>query len=303
MKYLTSLLALVLASTLCHSQIVEISNANGTFHGEWRIANAKSVVIVIPGSGAIDRDGNSGSMQGNDLAYLADSLHKHGFSVLTTDKMNAAASSVSETADVRFEDFISLASDWVNVAVDSGYSNITVIGHSQGALTALELAKNVNVKRVISLCGAGRPINEVLKDQYAQQIPEPYISKIGAALDSLHDGYFPESPHFAVNSLFAPGNREFLASWMSFDPCESIAAAKKPVLIIGGSTDIQVLQEEGDRLAECNPDAEYVIIEGMGHMLRKAPGARMLALSYYGRPDLPLHSELTTTIVDFLQKN
>ncbi|NVK28418.1 MAG: alpha/beta hydrolase [Flavobacteriia bacterium] len=303
MKHMATLLLLAIFSTLSNGQVIEITNANGTFHGEWRNGSGVVAVVIIPGSGSVDRDGNSGGMQGNDLAYLADSLMNRGFSVLTTDKMNAQASKVNDPSKVRFEDFISLANDWVNVVADSGYTDITVIGHSQGALTALELAKNDKVTRVVSLCGAGNPISEILKHQYAQQIPEPYITGIKAALDSLRDGYFPSSPHFSVNALFAPGNREFLASWMAFDPCESIKDITKPVLIIGGSTDIQVVQEEGDRLSECNPSAEYVIIEGMGHMLRKAPGARMLALSYYGNPDLPLHSELTTTIVEFITNN
>lgn len=296
-------LSISLLSLNALSQEVAITNEMGTFHAEFSKVSSTSIVIMIPGSGGIDRDGNAGSLKGNDLLYVSDSLNAHGFSTLRTDKMNSMPSEITaDFSTVRYSHFVDLASTWVDVAVDSGYSQIYVLGHSQGSLTALILGRDHEaVDGVISLCGAGEQIHKVITFQLSQQFPAEMMPPIEAAFDSLAEGYSPQSPNPMVQGFFAPEQQEFLRSWISIDPCEVIAAVQKPVLILGGSTDIQVSTDQGDKLSECNSNAELVLIEGMGHMLRQAPGVRILALPYYGRADLGLHSDLTPALVNFLE--
>lgn len=282
------------------AQDVTINTPYGDYGAAWHRVEGSSLAIVIPGSGMVDRNGNSGNIQGNSLLYLADSLNLHGISTLNTDKLNASPEQFPSDSILEYSVFIDLVSRWIEVAVDSGYQDISLIGHSQGALTALALGNHPDVERVISLCGAGRRINDILYTQLTEQIPAQFHEGIQADFDSIRMGFSPKPSHFILMSILSEPNMAFVRSWDSYDPCEVIAQVEKPVLILSGTTDIQVAQSEADRLAECNTNAELVNIEGMGHMLKRVPGSRVLATRYYGRADLPLHAELGPAIANFI---
>lgn len=302
MKYLFTLLGGFFSVAML-AQDISITNSLGTFKARWTIESKETVVVIIPGSGSVDRSGNAPGMTGNSLLYLTDSLAARGISSLSTDKMNSIESVISDSIDGDYRHFVSLASRWVDVAVDSGYTRIIVLGHSQGALTALILGhENEHVDGVISLCGAGRRIHEILKDQFSEQFPETAMVDIRSDLDSVASGEEVRSPNPLLAGMFTNDNQRFLHSWIREDPCYHISQIDKPVLIIGGENDIQVPVSEAELLAGCNPDAEKVIITGMGHMLKKAPGVRILALNYYGKPEIPLHPELAGVIAGFARR-
>ncbi|NVK04909.1 MAG: alpha/beta fold hydrolase [Flavobacteriia bacterium] len=293
-------IAALLLSFPAFSQDVMVRTPYGNYRAAWHKVEGGHVAIIIPGSGMVDRNGNSGNVTGNSLLYLADSLNLHGISTLNTDKLNATPEQFTSDSILTFDAFVDLASRWVDVAVDSGYNHITIIGHSQGALTALLLGNRPEVDKVISLCGAGNRIHDILYTQLTAQIPEQYHEGIASNFDSIRLGYAPKPAHFIMRSMVSEPNVSFIRSWDSYDPCEAIAALNGPVLIISGETDIQVAQSEAERLNECDPSAELVTIEGMGHMLKRAPSSRALATSYYGRADLPLHPELAGVIAQFI---
>jgi fermentation-respiration switch protein FrsA (DUF1100 family) len=52
-------------------------------------------------------------------------------------------------------------------------------------------------------------------------------------------------------------------SWFHYDPAREIARLKMPVLILQGTTDIQVSVGDAELLAKANPAAKLVLIEGM----------------------------------------
>lgn len=291
------------ASFPTNAQVDSVSYNHGTFYGEWHWAEQGApLVIILPGSGPIDRNGNGPSEAGNSLLYLADSLNAHGISTLNTDKYSASTSRFDTERAVSYDNFIELGEVWVSKANDMGYTDITVLGHSQGALTALLLADRPEVDRVISLCGAGRKINQILADQLTSQFPEESHDAIRAAFDTLGMGTRAKSPHILLSSMFTEQNADFVISWAKYDPCEVIRNVSVPVAIIDGSTDIQVNTSEADRLVSCAPSSSRTTVEGMGHMLKNAPSSRMLALQYYNNPQLPLSSGLAGIIAEFIKE-
>ena len=60
-----------------------------------------------------------------------------------------------------------------------------------------------------------------------------------------------------------------------------------PVLLLQGTTDIQVSVDEAKALKAAKPDAELVLIEGMNHVLKRAPADRAQNMAAYSNPDLP----------------
>jgi alpha/beta superfamily hydrolase len=120
-----------------------LKTPTGTLSGTLLIPGEISkypVALIIAGSGPTDRDGNNTSMKNNSLKLLATSLAEHQIASLRYDKRGIGASreaAISE-ADLRFEDFIEDARDWIGLLIkDKRFSEVIVIGHSEGSLIGM----------------------------------------------------------------------------------------------------------------------------------------------------------------------
>ena len=92
------------------------------------------VVLIIPGSGPTDMDGNSAALPGknNSLKYLAEGLAGKGIASLRYDKRGIAssASAGKDEYSMRFEDGIKDARGWIDyLSRDKRISGIYVLGH------------------------------------------------------------------------------------------------------------------------------------------------------------------------------
>ena len=80
-------------------------------------------------------------------------------------------------------------------------------------------------------------------------------------------------PH--LYALFRPSVQPYLYSWFQFNPVTELAKLDIPVLIVHGSTDIQVDQSEAKLLARASVNASSVVIQGMNHVLKVSPMERV----------------------------
>ena len=76
-----------------------------------------------------------------------------------------------------------------------------------------------------------------------------------------HRGGPRGDPALAV--VFRSSVQPYVISWFHYDPAREIARLKMPVLILQGTTDIQVSVGDAELLAKANPAAKLVLIEGM----------------------------------------
>jgi hypothetical protein len=74
------------------------------------------------------------------------------------------------------------------------------------------------------------------------------------------------------------------------------------VLIVQGTTDLQVTVDDAKRLAAANPKAKLILIEGMNHVLKEVPDGRDKQIASYSNPDLRLAPEFLVGVVDFVRK-
>lgn len=261
------------------------------------------VALIIAGSGSVNRDGNGGMLQTNNLKMLADSLYAHGIASLRYDKRGVAGSKAAFPGEnkLRFDRFIKDAEGWVNfLKQDKRFSSIIIMGHSQGSLVGMVAAQQKGVAKFVSLEGAGEPINEVIKKQLENQ-PTEVIHVGDRILDSLAEGKTVDSvPQFLL-SLFRPSVQPFLISWIQYNPQTEIKKLQIPVLIIQGTTDIRVGQEDAENLAQADPKAKLVVINGMNHILKDAPAERQENIKTYFEPNLPLNGELVKAVVEFIK--
>ncbi|WP_415972590.1 alpha/beta hydrolase [Rhodococcus sp. 077-4] len=128
----------------------EVSFESGgiTFHGSLRtpVGETRGVALVLPGSGPIDRNGNSDDLQLNTPAYVADELSRRGIASLRFDKVGTGRTGldgVDPNNPPGFDAQVANAADalaFLQQRTGFGPDRTTVIGHSEGALTALRLA-------------------------------------------------------------------------------------------------------------------------------------------------------------------
>lgn len=263
------------------------------------------IVLIIAGSGPTDRDGNSKGIPGknNSLLQLADSLANHGIASLRYDKRGIGQSKVNNFSEENFifADGIHDALVWFNFLKTKKYKKIFIAGHSEGSLIGMSVAKEVKVSGFISIAGAGRRIDEVLKEQLAG-LPDSLKTEAFHNLDSLAIGKRIEHPNKNLNALFRPSVQPYLISWLQYNPQTIIHSLTCPVLIIQGENDVQVKIEDANALAIAQPKAQLLLIKDMNHVLKEVKSEnRNENIKAYSNPDLPVMAALIKGMVTFIQ--
>jgi pimeloyl-ACP methyl ester carboxylesterase len=268
---------------------------------------AMPVVMFISGSGPTDRDGNSPILPGknNSLKMLAEGLAMNGIASLRYDKrgVGQSAKAIVAEADLRFDTYIDDAVAFCEqLRADKRFSAVVIAGHSEGSLIGMVAAKRCNASGFISIAGAGRPAADILRAQLAGKLPPALATQSDAILKDLEAGKTTESPPAELFAIYRPSVQPYIISWFRYDPAKSIAALTVPVLIIQGTTDVQVSVDDAKRLAAANPKAKLLIVEGMNHVLKNVSSDKEKQASSYSDPALQLAPDLLLNIVAFVRK-
>ncbi len=273
--------------------------------GEYIIPKSDAkvpVALIIAGSGPTDMNCNSsGGVYTNAFLYLAEGLEKEGIASLRYNK-RILNNPVVES-ELSFDDFVNDAEALVNILKeDERFSEVYIIGHSQGALIAKIIASRTEVDKIVSLAGTGRTIDQTLLDQLKPQLTEEQFTKTKDILKKIGNGETVKDVPEDLLAILREDIQGFMASWMKYDPTELIKDLGSDVLIIQGGVDIQVTEIEGEALRAANLEAEYAFIESMNHVLKETVADRSENLKTYQNIDLPIHSELVEVIVNFFNK-
>ncbi len=310
--------AIVLAALFASSAIAatprEVTIVDGavTLHGTILLPDGEAKVpgvVLIAGSGPTDRDGNShirGETLHNDsLKLLAEGLAARGIASLRYDKRGIAESKVVglDESTLRFGTYVADAAKWTALlAADPRISRVVLIGHSEGALVATMAAETTPVAGVVSVAGAGEPAAAVLRRQFhSGAMPAALIAPAEATLDSLETGKPVADPPPELAALFRPSVQPYLMSWLPLDPAKELAKLTVPVLIVQGSTDLQISKRDAGLLAAAKPDAKLVIVPDMNHVLKTAPLDRAANVATYSDPSLPLAPGLLDAVAGFVE--
>ncbi len=254
-------------------------------------------VIIVAGSGPVDRNGNEGASFTTDLySQLANQLAQQGVASLRYDKRGVGASTpypqpqnpnAPTPAEIKkLQDFFS----WDNYIDDAKATlnylqqqpeidpaRTALIGHSEGSIIVGQIAAMSR---------------EQIAHQLAQQpsIPADFVlSKYDEIIASLRATGKPSDSAFAdlrANSkvpaqltqnlevLFQPSYDEFWQGELKVDPAASVKRYPGPVLILQGASDIQVFANEDTLLLDAalksrTPDDHQVtIIPNTSHNMK-----------------------------------
>ncbi|MCY7294958.1 alpha/beta hydrolase [Alteromonas sp. a30] len=305
------LLSIFMTSSLFAEQmetIVKLKTNTGTLEGSLIVPDEKGAVpvaLIIAGSGPTDRNGNNVAMNNNSLKMLAEALSKNGIATVRYDKRGVGKSQKAGLKEdkLRFDHYISDAKAWAELLKnDKRFNRVVIIGHSEGSLIGMIAAQKSGVDQFISIAGSGISADKTLLEQLKSQPPE-VLNIASPIIDKLKQGETVSDVNPMLYSLFRPSVQPYLISWFKHDPAEELAKLKIPTLIIQGTTDIQVREEDAKILAEANPQTDLKIIKGMNHIFKEASLDRMKNIETYNQPNLPIKQELVVAISDFVNKN
>jgi uncharacterized protein len=287
---------------------VELQTATGSLFGTLAIPTRTGkvpVFLIVAGSGAIDRNGNAAIVQSNTYELLASGLVARGCASLRYDKRGVGASRKALTSEerLRFEDVVADAGGWLGkLRSDKRFSNVIVAGHSEGSLTAILAAQQAPVDGIVSLEGAGRPAATILREQLKPKLTPETYEQVDAVITELQHGKLvPGIPE--TDLLFRPSIQPYLISWFKYDPAAELAKLQMPATIVQGTADVQVSVEDAKALANADPRARLVIVEGMNHMLKHAPdtSSQTAILNGYQNSALPIDPKAMDAVTNALQ--
>lgn len=267
------------------------------------------VALIIPGSGPTDRDGNNPfGVRAASYRLLAEGLFHQGITTVRIDKrgMFGSASAVSDPNAVTIADYVVDTEAWVNaIRATTGAPCVWLIGHSEGGLVALAAAQEVkNLCGLVLVAAAGRPLGDVVKSQLrANPANAPLIGAADAAIDRLASGQKVDVSALPppLLPLFNPVVQGFLISAFALDPAKLAAGVHLPMLIVQGSSDLQVAVEDAEKLRAAKPSAVLKILPNVNHVLKDvASGSPADNLAAYTNADLPLAKGVAATIATFV---
>ncbi|NLR77899.1 alpha/beta fold hydrolase [Chitinophaga eiseniae] len=278
----------------------------GTLHGTLTLPPGKTavpIVLIIAGSGPTDRNGNNVMLPlPNSASYqqLAAGLAASGIASLRYDKRRVGESQgfsipIDQTT---LNEFTTDAIAWVDhLLQDRRFIDVTVMGHSEGCLIGSKVAGERKLRRLVLLCPPGEPMSKLLAMQLKPRLSDSLNQQLDNILATLSQGNNPTTIPPDLGMLFAPSLYNFWKSTFKYVPCTLLASVKTPILLVGGSADVQVPPAQLDILHHCKPAAALLMVPGMTHTLKSNNN-----IGPDKNAPLPLAPELLPALVAFIKK-
>jgi pimeloyl-ACP methyl ester carboxylesterase len=251
-------------------------------------------VLLLHGSGRLDRDANTGRLRMELGPPLAVALAKDGIATLRYDRRGVGAT----PGDWRATGFADNRHDATAVLralagrPDIRADAIGVVGHSEGAVHAMSLGAHPEVAAVVrwqarmiarDLPAPVRPLLPALRAMAARQLARIKTTSTDVA---------------RVAGI--PVNARWMREMLNHDPRPDLTNIKVPVLAITGGKDIQVDPEDLDEVRRLVPgEVEVHRIPDLTHLLRRDPG-RPSVRSYLRLLRQPVDADLLAQVAGWL---
>ncbi len=270
-------------------------------------------VLVLAGSGPLDRDGNHRRLRLDISRQFAVALRDAGAASLRYDRRGVGASSGrflttglhDNAADAR------AALDALRAQPGVDPDRLFVLGHSEGAiLTVAMLARDApRVAGAVLLSPTARSGAEVLRWQAAQvahDLPAPVRTLLRLLRIDLvaRVARNHERLRATTTDVVRLGGVRVNARWfrefMAYDPAPDLARLTVPVLALGGGKDLQAPPQDVGTIATLLGDrARTVVIDDLSHILRSQPGPATLR-TYRRDVARPVDPRVLRAVADWL---
>ena len=274
-----------------HNQPVAAIEREVTFQaGSFRLAGTLLLpgaaglypaVLLLPGSGQVDRNENSKKLPINALREIAQHLASLGIATFRYDKRGVGGSQGDYWASGFFDRVADAAAAlaWLKSQSQIRPDKVYVLGHSEGSGVTMRLAgAGAEVAGIILLTGWARNCEDLLLWQ-SEQVISGMRGLNAWVIKLLHiDIHKVQVKQFAklkrtkkdwYRQLNVKVNARWLREFLSYTPADDLARVRVPVLAITGSKDIQVDPAELKSLGELvKGEYESHVVPDVTHMLR-----------------------------------
>lgn len=283
------------------------------------IGDAFPTVLMVHGSGPLDRDENFKKLRLNVFNTLAHHLCEAGIASLRYDKRGCGRST-GDYYRAGHRDLVDDAIACFDALRHTGAcreDEIYVLGHSEGTIIAPQVAvARSSVAGLILLNPFAQSMETVMANQarhFADAIQKRHglatgivkllvrmrggAAKIQQRLLQKVQATDADTIRFNLGKLPAKWLREMLA----LDPEQIYRSVTAPMLVLGGEKDVQCDPADVARIAKLvRGPADATIIKDLTHILRRDPG---VASIFHYRQILkkPVDPEVLTLVCDWLK--
>lgn len=278
-------------------------------------------MLIIAGSGVIDRDGYSTRLKLYFNAYtqLARSISEAGFIVLRFDKRGVGKSGGEyfETGMWDRVDDVEACVKYLENRPEVDPKRIVLLGHSEGCMLATAVNARHPVAGMVLIGGAAETLEQASARQRKLAIDEIIKAKgVKGALcrllkaDKLAEKQnakmiekIMKSSNDTVKFSFVKLNAKWLREHYLYNVMQDLKKAVCPVLALTGSKDCQADPERIKAVPGLLPKGEYRIIEDMDHSLKIHKGGisvNTVVKQYKLSEKEPIHPELEKAVLDWL---
>jgi uncharacterized protein len=254
-------------------------------------------VLLLPGSGPTDRNGNQPPMLQTDLLkQIASHLALQGIASLRFDKRAAHVYAPQWPKDAAerdtFFDWDKFVGDAKNALAflrrQEGVhpSKVAIAGHSEGGLIAMQIGHDLAGSKdspdaLLLLGTAGRPLDFLIREQVLASLirsgldetaRQPYVDYMEKAIAQIKaEAKVPPNPPAGLGPLINPSVARLLQTYFTLDPAVLLPKYPGPVLVVQGEKDIQVLAEKDFPALRAALEKrksgrlETVLVEGASH--------------------------------------
>jgi pimeloyl-ACP methyl ester carboxylesterase len=279
---------------------------NGTLAMSRSVSEAVPVVVIVAGSGPTDRNANGPFLNTNAYALLAWGLAEHGIASLRYDKrgIGMSAGEGGDPTTLTTDHYVAdVAAAATTLASDSRFSKVILLGHSEGAGHVLQAAnRGVPQAGVVMVAGQGRRLADLLHEQFARQADSTTVATIDSAFARFLRGDDPGEVPQIAQPVIIPQYRNFLRSMAAYDPASEAHRFGGPLLIVQGTTDVQVTMQDAELLLAAQPRATLVRLEDVNHVLKSIASRDLQAqMETYRDPSMPLAASVVPAIAGWIE--
>ena len=273
-------------------QEVSVTSAGETLVGRLTLPVAATApgaapaptLLLLPGSGAVDMDGNALPFITNAMyKQLAFELACHGYGLLRVSKLGMAPSTGDGNA-VTLATYAQNTADWFALLAEQPGVDATrlgLMGHSEGGLISLYAAAEGYAEPavIVLLASPGRPLDVILREQLLASFERSGLSpaaqdemvrQTDAALAAIRS---VEGPTMALEGDLADNQiaasfahaAGLLRSMTEVDPAQLAGRLTAPTLVVQGLKDVQITQADSSRLAAALSRGTLLEFPNMGH--------------------------------------
>jgi hypothetical protein len=266
-------------------------------------------VLLVPGSGPLDRDSDHRRARFGVTRELAHALAGAGLASLRYDKRGVGGSPGDWRRAGLWDalDDLLRARDALAARPEVDGGRVVLAGHSEGAvLAAAAAARGAPVAGVVLLAGSARPGDALLRWQTRQiqpTLPAPVRALLRLLRVDLERKVAANHERIRATTTDVARiggvrvNARWLREFLAHDPREDLARLTVPVLAVTGGKDLQVPAADLDVIAATVPGPVTVLrVPDLTHTVRRQPGPASMR-AYRGELRRPVDAEVLDAVV------